>query len=99
MADTDETNRAGIALCALQVASQQHPGRQPDRARPPRPPLAEHVHAGASFVGSLQPHGRLDPPMLMALDEVTQICPIPLPNWMNAGVVLYDAYFFSQRVG
>jgi len=44
--------------------------------------FAEHVHAGAAFCGSLQPHGRLDPPMLMALDEVTQICPVPLPLWM-----------------
>ena len=40
------------------------------------------MHAGAAFAGSLQPHGRLDPPMLMALDEVTQICPVPLPLWM-----------------
>jgi type IV secretory pathway TraG/TraD family ATPase VirD4 len=44
--------------------------------------FAEYVHAGASLAGSLQPHGRLDPPMLMALDEVTQICPVPLPGWM-----------------
>ena len=44
--------------------------------------FAEYVHAGAAFAGSLQPHGRLDPPMLMALDEVTQICPVPLPLWM-----------------
>jgi type IV secretion system protein VirD4 len=44
--------------------------------------FAEYVHAGAAFIGSLQPHGRLDPPMLMALDEVTQICPVPLPLWM-----------------
>jgi type IV secretory pathway TraG/TraD family ATPase VirD4 len=44
--------------------------------------FAEYVHAGAAFVGSLQPHNRLDPPMLMALDEVTQICPVPLPSWM-----------------
>jgi len=44
--------------------------------------FAEYVHARAAFVGSLQPHGRLDPPMLMALDEVTQICPVPLPLWM-----------------
>jgi type IV secretion system protein VirD4 len=44
--------------------------------------FVEYVHADATFVGSLQPHGRLDPPMLMALDEVTQICPVPLPNWM-----------------
>jgi type IV secretory pathway TraG/TraD family ATPase VirD4 len=44
--------------------------------------FAEYVHVRASFAGSLQPHGRLDPPMLMALDEVTQICPVPLPLWM-----------------
>jgi type IV secretion system protein VirD4 len=44
--------------------------------------FAEYVHDGAAFVGSLQPHGRLDPPLLMALDEVTQICPVPLPQWM-----------------
>jgi type IV secretion system protein VirD4 len=44
--------------------------------------FAEYVHAGGAYVGSVQPHGRLDPPMLMALDEVTQICPVPLPHWM-----------------
>jgi type IV secretory pathway TraG/TraD family ATPase VirD4 len=44
--------------------------------------FAEYVHSRAAYVGSLQPHGRLDPPMLMALDEVTQICPVPLPLWM-----------------
>ena len=26
------------------------------------------------------PGGRLDPPMLWALDEVTQTCPLPLPS-------------------
>jgi type IV secretory pathway TraG/TraD family ATPase VirD4 len=26
--------------------------------------------------------GRLDPPLLMALDEVTQICPVPVPSWL-----------------
>jgi len=44
--------------------------------------FAEYVHDRATFVGSLQQHGRLDPPTLMALDEVTQICPVPLPAWM-----------------
>jgi type IV secretion system protein VirD4 len=44
--------------------------------------FAEYVHFQAAYVGSFQPHGRLDPPMLMALDEVTQICPVPLPQWM-----------------
>lgn len=44
--------------------------------------FAEYVHFQAAYAGSLQPHGRLDPPLLMALDEVTQICPVPLPLWM-----------------
>jgi type IV secretion system protein VirD4 len=44
--------------------------------------FAEYVHAGAAYVGSLASHGRLDPPLLLALDEVTQICPVPLPHWM-----------------
>jgi hypothetical protein len=44
--------------------------------------FAEYVHHGAAFEGSLQPHHKLDPPLLMALDEVTSICPVPLPLWM-----------------
>jgi type IV secretion system protein VirD4 len=44
--------------------------------------FAEYVHTQATFTGSLMSHGRLDAPMLMALDEVTQICPVPLPLWM-----------------
>ena len=44
--------------------------------------FAEYVHAGAAYAGSLQPHHRLDAPLLLALDEVTQICPVPLPLWM-----------------
>lgn len=44
--------------------------------------FAEYVHDGAAFAGSLTEHRKLDPPLLMALDEVTQICPVPLPLWM-----------------
>ena len=28
------------------------------------------------------PGGRLDPPLLMALDEIVQTCPVPLPAWL-----------------
>ena len=35
-----------------------------------------------SAAGSRMPGGRLDPPLLMALDEVTQICPVPVPSWL-----------------
>ena len=34
------------------------------------------------MAGSRMPNGRLDPPLLMALDEVTQICPVPVPTWL-----------------
>ena len=39
--------------------------------------LASEIHHTAALLGSPMPGGRLDPPLLMALDEVTQICPVP----------------------
>jgi type IV secretion system protein VirD4 len=44
--------------------------------------LASEIHHTAALAGSLLPGGRLDPPLLMALDEVTQICPVPVPSWL-----------------
>ncbi|MGH7733379.1 MAG: type IV secretory system conjugative DNA transfer family protein, partial [Gemmatimonadales bacterium] len=44
--------------------------------------LAAEIHYTAALAGSLLPGGRLDPPLLMALDEVTQICPVPVPSWL-----------------
>jgi hypothetical protein len=44
--------------------------------------LAGEIHYQACLLGSRLPGGRLDPPLLMALDEVTQICPVPLPHWL-----------------
>lgn len=43
--------------------------------------MAGEVHWIACQVGSRQPGGRLDPPLLMALDEIVQTCPVPLPTW------------------
>ena len=42
--------------------------------------LANEIHHTAALAGSRMPGGRLDPPLLMALDEVTQICPIAVPS-------------------
>ena len=39
----------------------------------------------AALAGSRTMHKRLAPPLLMALDEVTQICPVPLPIWLADG--------------
>jgi len=44
--------------------------------------LTSEIHHTAALAGSRLPGGRLDPPLLMALDEVTQICPVPLPSWL-----------------
>ena len=44
--------------------------------------LANEIHHAAALTGSRMPGGRLDPPLLMALDEVTQICPVPVPSWL-----------------
>jgi type IV secretory pathway TraG/TraD family ATPase VirD4 len=45
--------------------------------------MATEVHYAAALTGQASPSGRLDPPLLMGLDEVTQICPVPLPHWLS----------------
>ena len=45
--------------------------------------MASEVHYTAELTGQASPSGRLDPPLLMGLDEVTQICPVPLPVWLS----------------
>jgi type IV secretion system protein VirD4 len=44
--------------------------------------LAGEIHYQGVLLASMQPGGRLDPPLLMALDEATQICPVPVPTWV-----------------
>jgi type IV secretory pathway TraG/TraD family ATPase VirD4 len=45
--------------------------------------MASEIHFTAAQLGQASPSGRLDPPLLMRLDEVTQICPVPLPSWLS----------------
>jgi len=45
--------------------------------------MASEIHYQAAQIGQASPGGRLDPPLLMGLDEVTQICPVPLPVWLS----------------
>ncbi len=45
--------------------------------------MASEIHYIAAQMGQASPSGRLDPPLLMGLDEVTQICPVPLPFWLS----------------
>ena len=44
--------------------------------------MAAEIHYAAAQIGQASAVGRLDPPLLMGLDEVTQICPVPLPFWL-----------------
>ena len=44
--------------------------------------MASEIHYIAAQLGQASDSGRLDPPLLMGLDEVTQICPVPLPSWL-----------------
>ena len=44
--------------------------------------MAGEIHHVAAQVGQASPGGRLDPPLLMALDEIVQTCPVPLPTWL-----------------
>jgi len=44
--------------------------------------MATEIHYAAAQIGQASPSGRLDPPLLMGLDEVTQVCPVPLPSWL-----------------
>ena len=44
--------------------------------------MTSEIRHQAALIGSRLPGGRLDPPLLMALDEVTQICPVPVPSWL-----------------
>ena len=57
------------------------------RGRPGRPAVRRHGRRdplqAAAQIGQASAVGRLDPPLLMGLDEVTQICPVPLPAWLS----------------
>ena len=44
--------------------------------------LASHVHYEAGLAGSRTAAGKLDPPLLMAMDEVAQVCPVDLPSML-----------------
>jgi type IV secretory pathway TraG/TraD family ATPase VirD4 len=44
--------------------------------------MANEIHRTAALLGQSMPGSRLDPPLLMALDEIVQTCPVPLPTWL-----------------
>jgi type IV secretory pathway TraG/TraD family ATPase VirD4 len=44
--------------------------------------MAGEIHHVAAQLGQASPGQRLDPPLLFALDEIVQTCPVPLPAWL-----------------
>jgi type IV secretion system protein VirD4 len=44
--------------------------------------MAGEIHHVAAMLGQASTGSRLDPSLLMALDEIVQVCPIPLPVWL-----------------
>jgi len=44
--------------------------------------MTGEIHHVAAQTGQAMAGGRLDPPLLMALDEIVQTCPVPLPTWL-----------------
>ncbi len=44
--------------------------------------MAGEIHHVAAQLGQSSPGRRLDPPLLLALDEIVQVCPVPLPAWL-----------------
>ena len=45
--------------------------------------MATEIRYAAAQIGQASDSGRLDPPLLIGMDEVTQICPVPLPSWLS----------------
>src|SRR5256886_5883718 len=69
--------RAGTVYMVAEAVSEEAP------VAPLFAAMASEIHWIAAQSGQASPSGRLDPPLLMGLDEVTQICPVPLPVWLS----------------
>jgi type IV secretion system protein VirD4 len=45
--------------------------------------MATEIRYATAQIGQAPESGRLDPPLLIGMDEATQICPVPLPFWLS----------------
>lgn len=57
------------------------PGGEESSLAPLFKAFVSNLHRVATVHGSRLPWHRLDPPPLWALDELTQVCPVPLDKW------------------
>ena len=71
-------------------------GREEAHTAPLLAALTGHLAREGRRIAAHQPGGRLDPPLLLALDECARIAPIPLPDWTGdmggAGVTIIAAF-------
>jgi len=67
----------GTVYMIAEAASGRSPGCPAVRRDGDGDPLRRSADRQASE------SGRLDPPLLIGMDEATQICPIPLPSWLS----------------
>ena len=78
-------------------------GRHEGHTAPLLAALTGHVAREARRIAAHQPGGRLDPPLMLALDECARIAPIPLPDWTGdmggAGVTIVAAFQSLADVG
>ncbi|MCA1693557.1 MAG: TraM recognition domain-containing protein [Actinobacteria bacterium] len=56
-------------------------GRHEGHTAPLLAALTGHIARTARRFAALQTGGRLDPPLMLALDEAARIAPVPLPDW------------------
>lgn len=64
--------------------------------------LTGHIAREARRAAARQPGGRLDPPLMLALDEAALICPVPLHQWTSdmggRGVTIIGAFQSRAQV-
>lgn len=71
-------------------------GRHEAHTAPLLAALTGYVAREARRLAALQPAGRLDPPLTLALDEAARVSPVPLPDWSGdsggSGIQLVCAF-------
>lgn len=71
-------------------------GRHEAHTAPLLAALTGYVAREARRLAALQPSGRLDPPLTLALDEAARVSPVPLPDWTGdsggSGIQLICAF-------
>lgn len=68
----------GTGTLYLLGSAKQHGGMGPLFAA-----LTGLIFERAKLLSQASEHGRLDPPLSLILDEATNICPVPLPQWVS----------------